>query len=370
MFNPLLYTGKYIRHYPGKYHILLLLATIVCCQARAQNISSKHLSDSHKEYYDSLAKMNYNRVFPILGDKVYKRGFDIPFPFGVMINSFYGSQGITISNIKVGIKGTDTALGPVDLSDVIEFSDVTAKGYNVNTRVDLWVLPFLNVYGMLNWFPRASTSVSLSKPVELSTKATQHGWAWGLGIMGAGGVGPVWIQADYNMTWADMELLDNKVFTQIVGIRMGHAFTSHKNAERNISLWIGMMGMFINNNTVGQIALSDIFPGMTQEQIDNIKNSYNNWYDDLSAVKQKVVDKIVENLQDRIDGHPVKDTYITYQMNKSVKSRWAGLVGAQYQVNKRWQIRTECNFIGKDRFSLLTSLNYRFMGFKKKTKAD
>lgn len=347
-------------------YCLLLALLVAGSQAPAQNPSRKHLGGKHQAYYDSLMKMDYGHVFPILGDKVYKRGFDIPWPFGCMVNSFYGKQGIDISDIRVGIQGPDSTLGPADLSQVIEFSDVTAKAYNVNLRADMYILPFLNVYGLLAWLPRANTKVQLAKPVQLTTDPSQHGWAYGFGIMGAGGVGPAWIQADYNATWADMQLLDNKVFTQVTGIRVGHVFPSRRSPEKNISLWIGMMGIFINNETKGQIKLADAFPDLSQDKIDAIKDSYNQWYNGLSPVGQKVVDKIVEQLQAKVDGHSIDDITITYEMNKAVKSRWAGLMGIQYQFSKRWQLRMESNFIGGDRFSLLTSINYRFLGFKKK----
>ena len=80
--------------------------------------------------------MNYDRMFPIWGDKVYKRGFDIPFPFGIMLNSFYCKQGIEISNIHIGLESATDTLGPADLSNVIKFSDVTARAYNLNLRAD------------------------------------------------------------------------------------------------------------------------------------------------------------------------------------------------------------------------------------------
>jgi len=195
-----------------------LMVMALGIQAKAQ-ISRKILTEKHQRYYDSLKNMNYNRVFPIYGDKVYKKGFDIPFPYGIMINTFYGKQDMEINNIRIGIKTSDTALGPVDLSQVIQFGKVQAEAYNVNARFDLWLFPFLNVNAMLAYLPKVTTSVNLVKPVELSTNPSQSGWLWGVGLLGAGGVGPVWIQADYNLTWADMELLNNKVFTQIAGVR-------------------------------------------------------------------------------------------------------------------------------------------------------
>lgn len=333
----------------------------------AQNVSRKHTGDKHRHYYDSLMQMNYNRLFPIYGDRVYKKGFDIPFPFGIMVNNFYGRQDVDISNVKVGLRTADSTIGPVDMSKVLQFGNVTAKAYNVNARIDAWILPFLNVYTLLAWIPAASTYVQLTKPVDITSDPQQHGWAWGCGIMGAGGIGPVWVQADYDVTWADMQLLKNKVVTQVVGIRAGHTFTSNASAERNISVWCGMMGLFLNNQTVGEIPIADVFPGITQEKIDAIKASYHNWYNGLNPVGQQVADKIVGKLQDKVNGLPADNTNITYQLDKRLSSKWAGILGAQYQFSKKWQLRAESNLIGS-RFSMLLSLNYRFLGFKKRTK--
>lgn len=347
------------------YHLLIIMLMCVIA-VNAQQATQKHINTKHQPYYDSLLKMNYDRVFPLLGDKVYKKGFDIPFPIGIMINNFFGSQDMSLSNLRIGIKSPDTTLGPADMSEVIVFSKVNAKVYNINTRVDLWVLPFLNVYGLLAYLPYASTEVVLAEPVQLSSKPEQSGWTWGFGLMGAGGVGPVWLQADYNFTWSDMELLTNKVFTQVVGLRMGHVFPSKVSPQKNISVWVGAMGIFLNNETKGEVSLDEALPDISQEKIDEIKQSYSNWYEKLSPVGKDVADKIVQRLQDKLDGISTAGTYITYEMDKAPKSNWAGIIGAQYQFNKRWQLRAESNCIGGDRLSLLLSINYRFLGFRKK----
>lgn len=350
------------------YFLLLIVQLLGSSALHAQQATQKHTSAKHQAYYDSLIKMNYDRVFPILGDKVYKKGFDVPFPIGIMINNFFGRQDMELSDLKIGVRTSDTSLGPADMSEVVVFSKVNAKVYNINTRVDVWILPFLNVYGLLAYMPYASTEVVLSEPVQLSSKPEQDGWAYGMGIMGAGGIGPVWLQADYNVTWADMELVKNKVLTQIVGFRVGHVFPSKASPQKNLSIWAGAMGIFLNNETIGEVALDDALPDISQEKIDEIKQSYTNWYEKLTPTGKKVADKIVQRLQDRVVGISTDGTYITYEMNKAPKSNWAGVIGIQYQFNKRWQLRAESNCIGSDRLSILFSVNYRFLGFKKKAK--
>ncbi len=348
------------------FSIGLALLALVPGHLQAQNVSTLPLGDKYKHYYDSLKNMEYDRVFPILGKKAYKAGFDVPFPLGVMVNSFYGTQNIDISNIHVGFRGPDGTLGPVDLSNVIHFQSVSAKGLNMNARADMWVFPFLNVYALLGVLPNAETKVVLDKPVSITSNPSQSGMTYGFGIMGAGGVGPVWIQADFNFTWANMQLLENKVFTRISGVRVGHTFRL-KDPQKNISFWMGAMAIILNNETKGEIALADVFPDIDQSKIDEIKASYENWYDDLGPAQKQVMDKIVEKLQDKVNGLHLKDDYITYEMDKKPSSRWAGLAGAQYQFSKRWQLRVESNFIsGGDRYSVLASINYRFFGAKTK----
>jgi hypothetical protein len=325
----------------------------------------KHLSEKHKRYYDSLGNMDYDRIFPVFGSKVYKRGFDIPFPFGIMINTFHGKQAIELSNINIGLRGPNETIGPINLDNVIEFGKVEATALNINVRADMWVFPFLNVYGLLAYLPSAKTTVEIVKPVQISTNPKQDGWAYGFGVMGAFGLGPVWVQGDYNLTWAEMELLQNKVVTQVAGVRMGHVFVLKNDPEKNISLWVGMMGIFLNNQTVGEIPITQIFPGLTPDNVTQARQNYNS-VSNLTPPQKEVLDKIFEKLTDRISGLPVDDIYITYEMDKAPKSEWAGLLGAQYQISKRWQLRAESNFIGKDRLSFLASVNYMFLGFRKK----
>jgi hypothetical protein len=351
----------------NKYKLISLLigTSLLITTSFAQNASIKHLSKKHQTYYDSLKNMNYDRMFPIWGSKVYKKGFDIPFPFGIMFNTFYCRQNIDISNINVGITTPNKVLGPVNLDSIIKFSEVTAKVINLNLRADLWVFPFLNVYLLANYLPRAQTKVVLSDPIVLTADPVQSGWAWGPGAMVAFGFGPVWLQSDANFTWATMELLDNKVFTQVYGLRMGHVFPSKKDPLHNVSLWIGGMAIFYNNRTIGHIAIDELFPSMTQQQIDQMRTNYNA-NPRLTTSQKQVMDEIANKLTDRTNGIIPDGSYIDYELDKAPEDRWSGLIGAQYQFNKRWQFRTEWNIIGDGRFSGMLSINYRFLGFKKR----
>ncbi|NOX46001.1 MAG: hypothetical protein GXO89_03365 [Chlorobi bacterium] len=60
------------------------------------------------------------------------------------------------------------------------------------------------------------------------------------------------------------------------------------------------------------------------------------------------------------------ESVVKYGIDKQVKDKWNMVVGAQFQLNKHWMLRSEVGFLAS-RTSYLLSLNYRFLGIKKKS---
>jgi hypothetical protein len=85
------------------------------------------------------------RAFPIWGEKVRAMGYNLPLPFGVGANFIYMEQGIEIRNLKVDIAGSN-----LDISGVT-FSNASAHDAATTARLDLWLLPFANVYGIFGY---------------------------------------------------------------------------------------------------------------------------------------------------------------------------------------------------------------------------
>lgn len=324
--------------------------------------SSKKIRTKHETYTDSIKNVKYDYVFPILGQGAYERGFDIPYPMGVMGNFMWMDQGIVIDNLQLGLKTNDIDIPLTDV-DFIQFGENRNTSYIVNVRPDIWILPFINVYGLFG-YGNSHTEVILTAPVELKSIVDQSIKTAGFGIMGAGGVGPVWISMDANFTWSKPELLDEATQVNVLGIRMGYNFVFEQKPERNIAVWIGGMRMKMSSSTVGAIKLIDALPPEAWERKDEIVSDYWDWYDSLGPadiLKKQVADQILTPIVDRID-QADGDSVISYGMDKQTKELWNGLVGMQYQFNKKWMLRSEVGFIG-DRKSYLISLNYRFLGF-------
>ena len=342
---------------------LFVCIIIVSCSKQVfAQYSKKKVRSNHEAYTDSLKQIDYNYVFPIFGQKTYRKGFDIPYPAGIMANYMWIRQGILIDNLQLGIK-TDNKDIPLTPVDFIEFGDNLNTSYTVNVRPDLWIFPFLNVYGIFG-YGNSRTEVTLKYPIELESVVEQGIATYGFGVLGAFGIGPIWMSVDANFTWNKPELLEKSVPVNVVGIRVGHTFTFKKRPDRNFAIWIGAMRVSMGAETVGEIKLSDALPPETWERKDEIVDNYWTWYDGLNPqnpIDKKQIEKadeiltpIVEKI-DQADG----STIVRYGMDKQAKQMWNGLIGVQFQLNKSWMFRSEGGIIG-DRKSILVSANYRF----------
>ncbi len=318
--------------------------------------ATRKISKKEQAYTDSLKQVDYKYIFPILGQKTYKGGFDIPYPIGIMANYIQMNQGVLIDNFELGIKtdNVDIPLTPAD--NIIKFGDNRNQSYSFNIRPDIWVFPFLNVYGVFG-VGRSETTVNLTAPVELKSVVDQKITTSGVGLMGAFGLGPVWVSLDGNWTWNKPELLDKPVQVAVFGLRVGHTFVFDQHPDRNIAVWGGAMRVRMESNTRGQIKLADALPieefnAKGQEALD--------YYNALPpADKLDPVNILIKRIGDKLvaaDGEAI----IRYGMDKQVLEEWNGIFGAQFQYNKRWMLRTEWGLIG-DRKSGLLSLNYRFL---------
>ncbi|RKD90199.1 hypothetical protein [Mangrovibacterium diazotrophicum] len=332
---------------------LLLLFFSTCVSAQ---YSSLHKGDTiHTEY-------PYR--FPLLGDKAYDKGFDMPYPWGGMFNFFTAKQDIVIPEVAVGFsEGMIPDVPVTDLTDLIEFGTLNAKATSINVRPDLWVLPFLDVYGIFGK-AYAETTVELTYPIQMKTVAELEGTSLGFGVTGAGGLGKYFIVLDGNWVWTNMSNFKEPVKTGIFSMRVGRAFKVSQKPGSNLAWWVGTMRVNMGGVTEGNIPLASVIPTETWEKRDEIVDTYWNWYDNEATIAQKLLaDKTLTPIVNKLEAADGSGM-IHYRIRKSPKQKWNMIVGGQYQLNKHHQFRGEVGFIG-NRKSLLLSYNYRF-GFKMK----
>ena len=337
-------------------HVFIILLLPMVCSAQ---YATRKVSNAEQAYTDSLKQVNYDYIFPILGQKAYKAGFDIPYPVGVMGNFLIMDQGVLINNMQLGLKTDNLDVPLTNVDDFIQFGENSNRSYTINVRPDVWIFPFLNLYGLFG-YGSSETTVRLVAPVPLTSVVSQNLRTLGVGVMGAFGIGPLWMSLDGNWTWNKPELLDRAVNVGVFGIRVGKTFTFDRHPDRNFALWAGGMRARMESATSGQIQLIDALPSDVWDYKDQFVGDYNSWYNGLTPLQQAAVNQTpIPGIVDRIDNLDGSAT-VRYGMDKQVLQEWNGVFGAQFQFNKRWMVRTEWGLIG-DRKSALASINYRFL---------
>ena len=215
--------------------------------------------------------------------------------------------------------------------------------------MDLWLFPFLNVYGIVGT-GSGTTTVRIAEPVAFETRADFDGAVGGFGITGVYGMRNFFGVVDFNHQWGFSSLLDNPVPANILSMRLGRRvrFGGHKNVRATV--WLGTMYQALESETNGSIKLSDVLPAGS----DSLFNGYQSapWYMDLGPAQKALVDEFVQRLGSGLD-----TTVVNYTLNKSVADPWNMLFGGTVDVGRHWGVRYELGFIGRK--SLMVMGNYR-----------
>ena len=292
---------------------------------------------------DSLATAEYPYIFPLFGKDVVRKGFELPLPVGININYYQHSMDVVIEELLLGLgESEQMPLG------FVEFEKVTNKARTVNARLDLWLLPFLNIYGMFG-HAEADASVILTAPFPFETDVSFTGWGYGGGIILAFGIGDFWVTANGNIVWSDMDAYDEPVRANVYSFRLGR--TLHIMKNRDFQVWLGAMYQDVDADVSGRLLLADVIPEELAGYFENYQDQQ--WYQDLNPIEKAFIDAFVQRLAQGLEG-----AEFTYTVTQNPEQKWSMLAGAQFELGKRWYLETEVGFLGS-RTSLMMNLNYR-----------
>jgi hypothetical protein len=351
-----------------------------------QVYTDKIVGEKNKELKDSLKVEKYPYALPIWGEKVAQKGYNLPYSAGLSVNYFWQDSEININDLEVGFNN-----GPLyNLDEIVRFDKSSVEAGALTIRPDVWLLPFLNIYGIFGkansatkinagiWVPDADNN--WSQVASFSTKANFDATTFGIGMTPTIGIGGGWFALDMNMAWTDIKSLDKPAFSYIFGPRLGKTFKFNKK-DQNIALWVGGFRVHISGDTNGNIALSDIFDldnaqgkvdaGLTK--VADNQTKVDNWWSGLSPAQQNNPVNIAKhNTANRalekagtfltsLDGalSTADASTIQYSLQKAPKDMWNFIVGSQYQYSKHIMFRVEVGFLGS-RTQALAGLQYRF----------
>ncbi|CNI31944.1 Uncharacterised protein [Yersinia aldovae] len=293
-------------------------------------------------------------ILPFWGDEARARGYELPLPFGVSISHMNIRQNIDVDSIT--FSGLSLGSHPLPSSLFNINVDKTRQQSNTDTlRLDMWLLPFMNVYGIVGKTRGSSLSnVSVDsdpsnyKPGSMDwliAKAVQgmhdkgqlqnidfklefKGTTYGIGTTFAGGYDNWFTTLDMNYTQTSFDILDGKIDAFTLSPRVGYRFAIpaidvlHM-APSKLNVWVGSMYQNVQQEFKG--SLSDL-----------------NMPPDLAGLIQ-TVDR---HGQGRFD------------VKQHLESPWNVLLGAQYEVTQNFNLITEFGFAQRNSF--FVSAEYRF----------
>lgn len=284
-------------------------------------------------------------VLPFLGDEARKRGYELPLPFGLNINYMNIRQNIDVDSIN--FNGLSLKGHSLDNAFKINVGNTRERSKTETVKLDAWLLPFMNVYGLVGYTDGHSVSqigVDVLGPhghsIPLAPKYKNQlqnlafqldfkGTTYGVGTTLVGGVGNWFTAFDANYTQTRFDILDGSIDAFTISPRIGYRFNTPGNdtlhlPSGKLNLWVGTMYQDVQQEFKG--SLSDLtMPSAALQDMVNLAN---------------------------------KDNKGRFDVKQHLSSPWNVLVGAQYELTRNFNVTTEIGFA--DRNSFFVAGEYRF----------
>lgn len=325
------------------------------------------VGNENKEEQAASGPEEDDSFLPFFGKEARQRGYELPLPFGINVNYMDIHQNINVQSIsfeglslnlpditikvplgntgiKIPIKILEEGVYPIP-SDIFKIGvkSTRQKNKTETLRLDAWVFPFMNVYGVVGHTKGSSVSkISVGSDVQFIDQIMKalgpmdnldfvlkfKGTTYGLGTTLAGGVGNWFALADFNYTKTKLNIIEGNIKAFTFSPRVGYRFSlpavdAIKMPEGKLSLWVGSMYQNVQQDFKGNLS--------------NLK---------FSAGLQKIIGAV--NWNGQADFH----------VKQRLESPWNMLVGARWEIGKHFNLLTEVGFIKRNSF--FAAAEYRF----------
>ncbi|MCL1049228.1 hypothetical protein L2755_06265 [Shewanella abyssi] len=224
---------------------------------------------------------------PLLADKAAERGHKLPIPVGLTL--FYNSIEAdyeAVNDFQVQIDGGLLGLrGPNDYVIPAEDVSITGRDKSVQLKLDAWILPFWNVYGILGYtegnkdirakldnvegLPCGDSCNGIVLPIPISYTATNYG----LGTVLAGQIAPIigdtpfTIMAIGAIIKAKTDTTDSLIKTKLASVRIGQRFDI---GSDKLAWFLAFSHQSVNQNVTGDYSFSgtQLAPLMEEVKFD------------------------------------------------------------------------------------------------------
>ncbi|MFA0612880.1 hypothetical protein AB4582_01465 [Vibrio splendidus] len=288
-------------------------------EARLQEVSDPRMQE---------ASVKLDRIFPLMGNMVRRKGIDMPLPFGVSV---------AYRNQDMNLPMTDYVIGGVRLNDLFDPEDsvATVKAESLSIRGDVNILPFWNVFGY---------------------------------------VGKVNVDAnvDASYTGAAGEYLQDKLNNKLPGLgdKLCEGVSALCNSGRlNVPLHLeyDLRGA----GTTLSVGYKEFFASLTGTYSQTRLKGMDDWGDGIVTVQPMLGYQLVDyraqffvgaeyqGLDSRMQG-TVKTDDVEFDYDVGVDiNQWAFLTGVNKQIGKHYNMTVLYNK-GETRSAVTLNLGYRF----------
>ena len=247
-------------------------------------------------------------------------GHELPLSLGVSANVFFLEQNMEAQSISIDIPPLPLPTGLVELPPGLPATadKLESRATSTTAKLDAWLLPFLNVYGVAGYvdgettasgFSVANLPPALSSLLPNSFSIAYSGPVYGAGATLAAGYKQFFASLDANYTESDLDIGDSTIDAFVLSPRIG-----------------------ITGN-VGSLSGS-LYIGAMYQDIDEQQNG---------TVKFPIMGQSVP---------------VGYNVNSEAEEEWNYLIGANFNVSDAWNYGIEVGFSERDH--VMATINYRF----------
>lgn len=232
-----------------------------------------------------------NNIFPIFGKEAKERGYKLPKPMGINFVYVDMEQNVDINKIELSkLYLNNLSLDFKRLKISVDAKKAKSVNKNKLVRADLWVFPFLNVYGIFGQTKgysktkvnvNVATNVGIWNPyfINLYSKNSDFtlnydGITYGMGTTLVTGYHNFFFIGDLNYTKTSLDIIEGEITALVLSPKIGYNFTLCK---LPISIWFGGMYQDISQTLKGNIADVIKLPVPITGKFEIDESSSSNW---------------------------------------------------------------------------------------------
>lgn len=321
------------------YSLLLLITTFALpysgfAQDRPLLSITVNESSYQQQRDDDLSRpavQNESRILPIWSNEARARGYVLPEPFGIGYGYMNLRQDVVVDKINF----ISPKIPQLSNRVIIDAGHTREKNESHMLKLDTWLFPFLNIYGVYGkikgssktklagvYFGDAELDFARNMPFVLDFE----GKTYGGGAVLAGGYKQFFVTLDANYTRTNLDILDGDISALVITPRIGYEFTFKPllsdQGNTKVQVWVGAM-----------------YQDITQHFKGNINN--------LNLPEEFA--ELIKLLD---------DPDMKFDVKQHLAHKWNSTIGAKIEITRNFNMLSEVGFNNRNSFYISGELRF------------